>query len=164
MQCCPGSTWSHAGSLENCFKLRTREMRGRFGSVWQVTRWPQCEDPPGGWLLSEIMIPLEWHFVGNLLKLSTRCSSAVIRCDSFFLSRSTSKARMLAADKTDRLLGLSAAHLAAEQGHVAVLKVQTRFMKSTWERTWSNVKVRWSAPCPALETKGGSGVDTVCLK
>lgn len=33
MQCCPGSTWSHAGSLENCFKLRTREMRGRFGSV-----------------------------------------------------------------------------------------------------------------------------------
>ncbi|CAL1139227.1 unnamed protein product, partial [Cladocopium goreaui] len=35
------------------------------------------------------------------------------------------KARMLAADKTDRLLGLSAAHLAAEQGHVAVLKALT---------------------------------------
>eukprot|EP00434_Breviolum_minutum_P013518 symbB.v1.2.011914.t5/scaffold794.1/size161992/7 len=32
------------------------------------------------------------------------------------------KVSQFAADKTDRLLGLSAAHLAAEQGHVAVLK------------------------------------------
>lgn len=35
------------------------------------------------------------------------------------------KVSQFAADKTDRLLGLSAAHLAAEQGHVAVLKAQS---------------------------------------
>ena len=40
------------------------------------------------------------------------------------IGRITWKASSLAADETDPLLGLSAAHLAAEQGHVAVLKVR----------------------------------------